>query len=534
MFIKELYIKDFRLFHNINIKLGKYITAISGFNATGKSTILGLLGHCGEFKRYKPLLQTAFRAELSEILKFSEKYDKKTPDLATIKFEDIPILALGKLPTELEYRSTVQKYLDGVRYRIIPKKTSQWPTSAKITWPTLYLGLGRLYPIGESINVSVEKLKGKISDNDNSFIINSMKFILSMRDEPSSFTAASISETTKKKAIGVNTESYDYLANSAGQDNLGQILMALLSFNKLKEQFPEIWNGGLLVVDELDAALHPLAQNKLVDFLYKQAEKIGIQVVFTTHSLGLLDYISKKTEYNKNEDINQYELVCLTNGNGPVEVVQNPSFNAIYSELMATFSPSSRRISIFSEDEEARFFIKNLLEKYSDRIRILEANFGYDDLLRMLGSDFTNFSQYIYILDGDVTDINITTALKRVKPATVTCVIKLPGLKRPEQVIWEYLKSLSPEHKFLEWGKRFGYSLRNIDENGPFSIHYNNIESERLKYKEWFRENQQLVTDVFVFWIDDNKSLITEFQEKFIKAYNAVARQNLIPVIREK
>ena len=50
MFISELYIERFRLFQNNSIKLGKYITAISGFNATGKSTVLGLLGHCGELK----------------------------------------------------------------------------------------------------------------------------------------------------------------------------------------------------------------------------------------------------------------------------------------------------------------------------------------------------------------------------------------------------------------------------------------------------------------------------------------------------
>ncbi len=79
MFISELYIERFRLFQNNSIKLGKYITAISGFNATGKSTVLGLLGHCGELKLSKgrPLLHSAFKAELGEILKFSKPYDEK-------------------------------------------------------------------------------------------------------------------------------------------------------------------------------------------------------------------------------------------------------------------------------------------------------------------------------------------------------------------------------------------------------------------------------------------------------------------------
>ena len=32
-------------------------------------------------------------------------------------------------------------------------------------------------------------------------------------------------------------------------------------------------SGGLLLIDELDATLHPSAQNKLVEYLYKAAER---------------------------------------------------------------------------------------------------------------------------------------------------------------------------------------------------------------------------------------------------------------------
>ena len=40
MFISELYVEKFRLFSKNTFKLGKYITAITGFNATGKSMVL--------------------------------------------------------------------------------------------------------------------------------------------------------------------------------------------------------------------------------------------------------------------------------------------------------------------------------------------------------------------------------------------------------------------------------------------------------------------------------------------------------------
>lgn len=534
MFIRELYIERFRLFRNNSIKLGKYITAISGFNATGKSTVLGLLSHCGELRSSKgrPLLHSAFKAELGEILKFSKPYDEKIADLGRIAFADYVTPA----PSQLLYRAFWQKYSGGQRYRIIPKKTTEWASSGKIEWPTLYLGLGRLYPLGESLKVDKTNLSAKLSEEDNNYIINNAKYILNIREDSNNFTIASISETKKKKVVGFNTDTYDYLSNSAGQDNLGQILMTILSFKKLRTGLGNNWCGGLLVVDELDAALHPLAQNKLVDFIYHQAEEIGLQIVFTTHSLGLIEHICTKTAYNSDTSTNPYELVSLTNANGPVEVVQNPPFDAIYKELMATYcTPASRRISVFSEDGEARFLIGKLLEEYSIRFKLLNVSFGREELLKTLADDFMNFSQYIYILDGDVLDGEIKTYVERIAYAKVGCVLKLPGGKRPEQVIWEYLDQLPPDHPFLTWGGRqMGYSKRSIAENGPFSNKFSGYDKERDKFKMWFNANKRLVNDVYPFWYNDNKQSVEKFVSDFIAAYNWIARRSFIPIIRSE
>ena len=534
MFISELYIERFRLFRNNSIKLGKYITAISGFNATGKSTVLGLLGHCGELKSGKgrPLLNSAFKAELGEILKFSKPYDEKIADLGRITFADYVTPACS----QLLYRAFWQKYSGGLRYRIIPKKTTEWPSSGKIEWPTLYLGLSRLYPLGESIKIDKTNLSAKLSEEDNNYIINNAKYILNIREDSNNFTIALISETKKKKVVGFNTDTYDYLSNSAGQDNLGQILMTILSFKKLKTRLGNNWCGGLLVVDELDAALHPLAQNKLVDFIYHQAEEIGLQIVFTTHSLGLLEHICTKTAYNSDTSTNPYELVSLTNANGPVEVVQNPPFDAIYKELMATYcTPASRKISVFSEDDEARFLISKLLEEYAFRFKLLKVSFGWEQLLKMLADDFINFSQYIYILDGDVLDEEIVTYVQKMAPAKVGCILKLPGGKRPEQVIWEYLDQLPPDHPFLTWGGRqMGYNKRSITEHGPFSDEFSGYDKERDKFKMWFNTNIQLVNDVYPFWYNDNKQSVEKFANDFIAAYNWIARRFFIPIIRSE
>ena len=79
---KLLKLNDFRQFNDINILLGKRLTAIAGRNSTGKSTILGILANSGELKKKDGTTYTNghFRAEFSEIFHGSKKYDKSGSD----------------------------------------------------------------------------------------------------------------------------------------------------------------------------------------------------------------------------------------------------------------------------------------------------------------------------------------------------------------------------------------------------------------------------------------------------------------------
>ncbi len=48
---KLLTINDFRQFKNVSLLLGRRMTVLAGRNATGKSTILGILSNSGELKK---------------------------------------------------------------------------------------------------------------------------------------------------------------------------------------------------------------------------------------------------------------------------------------------------------------------------------------------------------------------------------------------------------------------------------------------------------------------------------------------------
>ena len=46
--LKRVVVHGFRAFRDKTFNFGKHITVISGHNATGKSTLLGLIGHSCE------------------------------------------------------------------------------------------------------------------------------------------------------------------------------------------------------------------------------------------------------------------------------------------------------------------------------------------------------------------------------------------------------------------------------------------------------------------------------------------------------
>lgn len=205
-----------------------------------------------------------------------------------------------------QFRTSWQNDNGKDRFRVIPLKIFEdgKKTEAKMPIPVIYLGLSRLFPIGEADEDKITTNKIRfVDDKQKQWFIERYAEILSIYDRIGEVNNYSIGETDKKNGVGIETDKYDYLTNSSGQDNLGQILMALLSFQMLKQTRSE-WTGGLLLIDEIDATLHPAAQKRLIDLLTKEAKQIAIQVVVTTHSSDLLKHICSKTAYNVDKNNN--------------------------------------------------------------------------------------------------------------------------------------------------------------------------------------------------------------------------------------
>lgn len=553
---QKIEIKDFRLFQNQTILLGKYLTVLSGRNSTGKSTILGMIANSGELKKKDGItyFSKSFRAEFSELFKGSRNFDHIGADRFIITLCD-------ENGNETDYRSfrtawqTKDKYrknkaADGQeevpheeekqkatqeeRFRVIPfKKLNDGKrTEAKFNYPVLYLGLSRLFPIGESQDnaISTKTIVFK-SEEHHQWFVEAYKGVLSMQFDVKEVTNYSIGETDKKSGIGISTDYYDYLTNSSGQDNLGQILLALLSFRKLKEELGNMWQGGILLIDEIDATLHPAAQNKLLKLLIQEAKKHQIQIVVTTHSLSLLGDICKRTAYNNHDDTvnNEVELYYLTNANRKLEIKRNPPFTEIESDLMIISAVQNRnKIKLYSEDAEARWFLEYLVQDFLSYVEPLDITIGCDQLINLYGADLQYFGNTLIVFDGDVTEKQLNKIPKLTRERFGN-ILKLPGEKNPEEILYEYLLSLSPDHDYWSSGaERVGFTWDYFNEHGPKSDDYTQ-EKDREKYKKWFIDHRQLFesTKLMEFWLRDNPQLVQIFREAFVAAYNRIAKRTM-------
>lgn len=565
MYISKLDIKNFRAFEReYSFEFVKGVNCLSGHNATGKSTILAILSNCGELKKKdgKQLNGKAFRGEYSQLIKGDVNKDK-TGDVCKLYFEDLPIVNndnTNPFVNELSFRATFQNgkitkrketlvnqkenlykitkedvILNNERYRLIPKKIKNIrDTEKKLNWPVIYLGLSRLFPVGESESLNQSLIQ---TDYDEE-ISNKHREILSSKDNYLSLVNVD-TDIIQKRGVGFDTEKYSYKANSSGQDNLGQILLAIYSFENLKNSY-EQYSGGLLLIDELDATLHPAAQNRLLDFLAEKSEELNVQIFFTTHSQTLLEHINKR-----NDRVPESQKVSnhyLDNSRGNIELKINPNSKFIKNNLQETYSGmlSSNRIVIITEDDIGRWFLNKILEKnnfnYGSNIILPDVFIGWTQLIKLIRNDYTTFKNHIIFLDPDLSSKENRTQLNDLLSGTEykqhinkvngnIFFVELGG--NIENIFYNYLFSLKQNDKFFydSYIEDIGLNYDSLRNAGPNTNKYDSKDKELDKIKAWFKDNKHIINIAFNYWYEVEKLKLDSFYKKFNTAFNRIFNQ---------
>ena len=283
MIIESIEVEKFRAIENLSLDIGKNITAIAGRNATLKTTLLGMLGQPFTISSGHPMYGCTtidgynFKSQFKEKFKISKKFDHYGEHIWTLKFykrgyyndDEIKMKSI-KRPTKTN-----------------PNDIRFWNAKSKakgtgyVQLPVYYLSLGRLFPIGETgktKNVDIH-----LTEEENTYFVKTYKELLSIQESQNAVATMEKADA-RRNFVGVNDNTHDVFTNSAGESNIGKIILAVLSFKRLKEGYGNQYKGGILLIDELDATLYGYSQKKLVDFLYKISQKFSIQIIFTTHS----------------------------------------------------------------------------------------------------------------------------------------------------------------------------------------------------------------------------------------------------------
>lgn len=585
--------KGFRRLKNLTIKIAPRITLIAGHNGVGKSTILGILANGSELRGQKTLLDKPFRAEFSEIF-FLDYYgdfkERENPNSATLVYlaennecvyKDCSVTGSQKrLINKKQYkrfmgevdvngltdkqRADIDKmkekhpnedFIYIPRMRVIPRtdkeNSSQTKNflednnvgnSAKLQIPTIYLGMSRVSPIGEFDQQDITLKSRNISKDTIEYIYKFFDKIVPSVTRKDEQNIMSHTFGKNKKASLVPAFKHSSLSMSLGQDSLSSIISAFASFFQLEKDLGDKYKGGILIIDEIEAGLHPNTQLRLISEIQKQAKKLKLQVIATTHSLTVIKEVLKAAENQGKSSKIMDSVVYLMDTRLP-RVMLEPDYTKIKSDmLLIDINQKKEPLKVYFEDDEAKYFFEQVL-KYKDinlktdfriELDLISLKIGCEILIKLAKAD-TYFKTAVLVLDNDVvTREQNRTFLEGNKnscalPASAQVLVNSNGKQRtPEGLIYDFLldKLNNYESNYDFWSSLGSYTTDFVEHN---ILNLSKDErNNREEMKKWFKRQEQFFerVDILQKWCKLNEKQIDEFIENFKIAVNS-ACQNL-------
>lgn len=446
--LAKMEIKYFRSFRNVEFNIGRKITAISGQNGVGKSNITSLIASGSGLNKkgkmgsnFQPEFYDFFNIDLKEqfteyklFLTYSEK-DKAGSVLKRLSFKNDTAANRGVriIPR------TSNRALPNVGSKDaekMAKDTFGVGGAARVPIPTIYLSISRLYPLGERKGtVTVKKIKktNKLYQNEADAKFREWyNFVIPGSIKPGAALSIIEKKTSSRSSLHMDMEHTPTLSQSVGQDNIGNIISALVDIYLLSKQ--EDYAGAILCIDEVEVSLHPDTQLHLLALLDKLADELNIQFVVSTHSLTMLKELLKKENRNPND----YSVVYLKNPSAPM-VTKHNSYAMLKADLLGRTTFDNPKTKVYFEDEIGQHVFHMLVnslryqykalesgndlraidevadpEKLQNEIKRLERfssilpdlqeivmHLGCETLLTMSAQDRSYFQRVTFLLDGD-------------------------------------------------------------------------------------------------------------------------------------
>jgi hypothetical protein len=184
-------------------------------------------------------------------------------------------------------------------------------------------------------------------------------------------------------------------------------------------------DNSLILIEEIENGLHPLATQKMVEYLLDVAQRKDAQIVFTTHSEYALDVLPPKAIWACIEGIAYQGKLTI-------------------ESLRALTGSVAKDAAIFVEDDFAKDLVEEMLRQYAaeifDRIQVHKAG-GYPYVVKVL--EFHNLNPTtqqpaVAVIDGDNPPLD--------KPNDD--IIELPK-GSPEVVVFGYIQKTSVDNSAM-------------------------------------------------------------------------------------
>lgn len=537
--VKKINVVKYRKLQNIEFDFSKGLNVISGTNGTCKTSLIHMISNA-----YQAVTKNCDWLQDKSCLDVIKQINYITnPKIESLtkgdKAYNDPSNGVHGTIFTVDYfgHSTLEfrKHNSKVANRYAVKPWYKKDTEDRLPYcPTIYLGLSRLLPFGEfQDDNAVEKLKKNLPSQYQSEIAELYRKL----------TGITVSSLIPQKMGAIKTRA-DFVSDqpgidsntiSAGEDNLFIIISALVS---LKYYFDNIISNNdiesVLLIDELDATLHPSLQFKLLEVFRLYSQNYKIQLIFTTHSLSILEYALKSKD----------NVLYLIDNLTSVIKMDSPDIFKIKMYLHDVTRDNiylSKSIPTFTEDNEARVFL-NILFDYFEELypdfctirrffHLVNANIGADNLKNIFNDSYLLKAtmKFVCILDGDQ------------KGDLTKYTITLPGGDSPEKVVMSYALFLFDnddpfwvDNTILELGYgKIHYrdnikpdidnikdTLRTKQEVGE-SIHG----IERNLSKKVFIRHQRFFELLYKHWVrsDENSDSVKKFYKNLNKMFKKVA-----------
>ena len=384
-YLRRMKLTKIRAFEGEVVDFDFPVTALIAANGGGKSSILGAAALA-----YK---STGHNIRPATFFPKSSLGDDTMANWG-VSFE---LIEKSKNPTQL-----ISK---GARF-----KNAKWARDDVIERPVIYFGITRTVPAGErsefkKIATPRYQYMGK-RINISHDIIGHVEKILGKNI--SHFQRATL-ESGKDFYIGGDGKlSYSEFHFGAGESSVIRMVSEIESAPK----------NSLVLIEEIENGLHPVAVRRMVEYLIDAAERRSVQTIFTTHSEdALLPLPAEGIWYSIEGKIRQ----------GRISI----------EALRAMTGKVEEGLAIFVEDNLAKEIVENIIRRFLsdffDRIGVYavqgQSQAHAIHMHHMRDPSIKDKIKSLCILDGDTS----------VEPDPDKNVIKLPG-KVPEVEVFDYVK----------------------------------------------------------------------------------------------